>query len=137
MGNQLTRSLARYSHGKKVNGLLFIAGQGCREPSTNQCVGLTRDEHGKIKHYDILKQTSGVFKNIESVLASHQLERKHLVDITVFLTDMSDFEPMNKVWNDFFADCEPPTRTTVAVHQLPGENFIEMKAIAAFPEARA
>jgi len=134
MNSQLTKSLARYQHARKVNGLLFLAGQGCREPSTNQCVGITKDHNGAIKSYDIAEQTRGVFKNIESVLTTYQLERRHLVDVTVFLTDMKDFEDMNVVWNEFFSDCDGPARTTVAVLRLPGENFIEMKAIAAFPE---
>jgi reactive intermediate/imine deaminase len=136
MDSQLTKSLARYQHARRVNGLLFLAGQGCREPSSNQCVGLTRNQDGSIKAYDIVTQTLGVFKNMERVLSSFQLERQHLVDVTVFLTDMQDFEQMNKVWNEFFANCEPPARTTVAVKQLPGENFIEMKAVAAFPEGK-
>lgn len=136
MDHQLTTSLAHYRHAKKVNDLLFLAGQGCREPSTNQCVGLTRNPDGTIKSYDLVLQTKGVFKNIERVLSAFQLERQHLVDVTVFLTDMKDFDQMNNVWNEFFANCEPPARTTVAVKQLPGENFIEMKATAAFPETK-
>jgi 2-aminomuconate deaminase len=133
-GTPLTRSLARYQHARRAGGLLFLAGQGCREPATDQCVGLTRDLSGKIVSYDISAQTSGVFANIERALASHGLDRSHLVDVTVFLTDMQDFDRMNTVWNQFFAECAPPTRTTVAVKQLPGDNFVEMKSVAAFPE---
>jgi enamine deaminase RidA (YjgF/YER057c/UK114 family) len=46
---------------------------------------------------------------------------------------MRDFEAMNEVWNAFFSECAPPTRTTVAVRALPGHNFVEMKAVAARP----
>lgn len=129
----LTRSLARYQHARRAGDLLFLAGQGCREPATDECAGLTRDAGGNITSYDISVQTSGVFKNIERALATHGLDRRHLIDVTVFLTDMKDFARMNDVWNQFFSECEAPTRTTVAVRQLPGDNFVEMKAVAAFP----
>lgn len=130
----LTRSLARYQHSRRAGQLLFLAGQGCRDPETDQCVGLTRDANGKIASYDIKAQTAGVFANIERALKTHDLNRKHLVDVTVFLTDMKDFGAMNEVWDQFFSACAPPTRTTVAVRQLPGDNFVEMKGIAAFTD---
>ena len=71
--------------------------------------------------------------NIERVLHSQGLDRSHLVDVTVFLTNMDEFPQMNAVWNRYFSESSAPTRTTVAVTRLPGDNFIEMKAIAAFP----
>ncbi len=127
----LTSPLAQYAHIRKVGDLYYIAGQGCRDPETNGYAGLTRDASGKITSYDIKAQTRAVFSNIERVLASADMQRGHLVDITVFLTDMADFPQMNSVWNELF-ESEPlkPTRTTVAVKTLPGDNFIEMKAIA-------
>jgi 2-aminomuconate deaminase len=46
---------------------------------------------------------------------------------------MKDFQAMNEIWNKFFEGHSGPTRTTVAVRQLPGLNFIEMKAVAITP----
>ena len=128
----LTKPLARYTHCRKVGSLLFIAGQGCRDPETNSYAGLTRDGLGKVLTHDIVAQAQSVLRNIERVLLGQGLGRGDLVDVTVFLTDMAEFEAMNGVWNEFFSACPPPSRTTVAVTKLPGDNFIEMKAIAAF-----
>ncbi len=130
MNQDLTRPLANYVHSRRCGSLIFVAGQGCRSPKTDQCVGLTRDAAGKITDYDIIAQTRGVFENIERALADHRCDRRQIIDVTVFLKTMKDFSAMNQVWNEFFANCQPPTRTTVAVADLPGENFIEMKAIA-------
>lgn len=130
----LTNPLANYVHARRVGSLLFIAGQGSRDPATNSYAGVTRDAAGRVAAHDSGVQAAAVLHNIERVLASQGLDRRHLVDLTVFLTSMSDFAAMNAVWNQFFADSPPPTRTTVCVTQLPGDNFIEMKAIAAFPE---
>jgi 2-aminomuconate deaminase len=46
---------------------------------------------------------------------------------------MNDFEGYNEVYNEFFS-FEGPTRTTVAVHQLPHPYIaIEMNAVAYKP----
>jgi 2-aminomuconate deaminase len=127
----LTKPLARYVHVRRAGDLMFIAGQGCRDPQTDSYPGLTKDAAGNVTAHDITAQAKGVLANIERVLKSEGLDRSHLVDVTVFLTDMSEFPAMNAVWNEFFAETPPPTRTTVAVKALPGLNFIEMKAIAA------
>jgi len=56
-----------------------------------------------------------------------------IIDITTFLVDMKDFKGYNAVYGTFF-DHTGPTRTTVAVHQLPHPNLlIEIKAIAYKP----
>jgi 2-aminomuconate deaminase len=45
---------------------------------------------------------------------------------------MADYAGFNEVWNRFF-DPSGPTRTTIAVHQLPDPQLaIELKAIASF-----
>lgn len=120
--SSLTKPLARYSHARKVGHLLYLAGQGSRDPATDSYpTGVTA-------------HTQGVLANIERVLKSNGLDRSALVDVNVFLVDMGDFDAMNAVWNEFFAEvATPPTRTTVAVKQLPGKNVVEMKAIATWP----
>ncbi len=126
--------MAQYSHARRVGDLLFIAGQGCRHPDTNAYAGVTRDAAGKVIAHDIQAQTAGVLQNLERVLAANGLARRHVVDVTVFLTDMAEFDSMNQIWNQFFAEGMPPSRTTVAVKALPGDNFVEMKAIATTKE---
>lgn len=134
--SQLTKPLAAYVHTRRVGGLIFVAGQGCRDPETNSYVGLTMGADGTVDSYDIKAQARGVLNNIERALQAEGCNRTHIVDVNVFLTDMKDFQAMNEVWNEFFKDQAPPTRTTVAVRQLPGLNFVEMKAVAAAPSAK-
>ncbi len=135
--SQLTRPMAKYAHARRAGALLFVAGQGARDPRTNAYAGVTRDAQGQVASHDITAQTVAVLANVERALAGQGLDRRHLVDVTVFLTDMAEFDAMNLVWNEFFAEGAPPTRTTVAVKTLPGDNFVEMKAVAAFPEGEA
>lgn len=127
----LTKPLANYVHTRRVGPLVFVAGQGCRDPETDQYPGITLNERGEIDSYDIRAQARGVLMNIERALKAEGLDRRNIVDVQVFLCDMADFPAMNEVWNDFFKEVAPPTRTTVAVRALPGKNFVEMKTVAA------
>ncbi len=82
---------------------------------------------------DIKQQTRAVIENIESTLQSVDAELKDLVEITTFLVNMNDFGGYNEVYSEFF-DFDGPSRTTVAVHQLPHPLLlIEIKAIAFKP----
>lgn len=129
----LTRPLARYAHTRRVGNLVFIAGQGARDPHTDLYRGLTVDGAGRPTGYDIGEMTRGVIANMERALAAEGLGLGDLVDVTVFLTSMRDFEAMNTIWNEMFEAHTAPTRTTVAVAELPGWNHVEMKGIAAAP----
>lgn len=128
---EMTQPFADYPHVRKAGGLYFLAGQGCRDPLTDCSVGIEIDDEGKVVAYDIAEQTKGVLLNVERALKSVGLDRSNIVDVQVFLTTMTDFAAMNKVWNEFFSEVASPTRTTVAVKALPGQNFVEMKVIAA------
>lgn len=132
-GQEAPSPLGVYSHAVRVGDILFISGQGCRDPKSGVERGLTLDAAGNILDYDIEAQTEGVLENLGVVLRSAGLDYQDLVDMTVFLADMNDFARYNKVYARYFQGLPvPPSRTTVQVAKLPGRNFIEIKAVAAF-----
>ena len=80
---------------------------------------------------DIRAQTEAVLENIRVILRAAGAELEHVVDITVFLTDMKDYAGMNEVYNRYFNKEGGPTRTTVGVRELPHPSLlVEMKAVA-------
>ncbi len=82
---------------------------------------------------DIKDQTQAVLENIDRLLGSMDASLADVVDITTFLVDMKDFKGYNEVYSRYF-DHTGPSRTTVAVHQLPHPNLlIEIKAMAYKP----
>jgi len=127
-------ALGNYSHAIAAGRLLFVAGQGCRSPQSGEEVGVELDDQGNVLKYDIEAQTRGVIENLRTVLHASGLKLENVVDITVFLADMKDFNRYNSVYSEYFSFPEPPARTTVQVAGLPGKNFIEIKAIAMLPE---
>lgn len=74
-------------------------------------------------------QTKQVLANLEAVLAAAGATLGDVVKTTVFLSDMGDFDAMNKVYAQAFA--EPyPARSTVAVKGLPKDALVEIEVVA-------
>ena len=83
------------------------------------------------KHLNIETQTREVLQNIDANLRSEGASLEDVVDVTSFLVNMNDFAGYNKIYGEYFSPETGPTRTTVAVHQLPHPDLvIEIKVMA-------
>lgn len=121
----------RFPHVKRAGDFLFVSGTSSRRPD-NSFIGVEVDEMGVTK-LDIRAQTRAVIENIRDILKSAGADLSDLVEAQVFLVNMNDFGGYNEAWAEFF-DYDGPTRTTVAVHQLPHPHLlIEIKATAYKP----
>ncbi len=121
--------LGAYSHVVKAGPFVFVCGLGARHPETGSEVGLTLNENGGILRYDVATQTRQVIENLITVLASVHCDLRDVVDVTVFLAKMQDFDAYNQVYSEYFNFEHLSARTTVQALP-PGRNFIEIKAIA-------
>jgi 2-aminomuconate deaminase len=119
-----------YPHARRVGNLLFLSGVGPRQAGTTKIPGVTLNENGTIKEYDIEAQCRSVFDNVRTILEASGSSWMELVDVTVFLTNMADdFKTYNKIYAEYFADNQP-CRTTVEINCLPTPIAIELKCIA-------
>ncbi|HRG21316.1 MAG TPA: RidA family protein [Saprospiraceae bacterium] len=125
------RPLGNYPHVKRVGDFIYVSGTSSRRPdNTHEGAELGTDGQWVL---DIEKQTKAVIENIATLLEAVGASLRDVVDITTYLVDMKDFKGYNQVYGTYF-DHTGPTRTTVAVHQLPHPNLlIEIKAIAYLP----
>ena len=124
------KPVGAYPHARKVGNLLFLSGVGPRKPNSKKIPGVVTDKVGKIISHDIEAQCHSVFENVRIILEEAGSNWNNLVDVTVFLTDMSkDFETYNRIYAEYFKDNQP-CRTTVEVSSLPTPIGIEMKCIA-------
>lgn len=122
-----------YPHIRRAGDFLFVSGTSCRQPD-NSLPGVTVDEMGTAR-LDVRIQTHACIENLQSILRAVGAELCDLVDLTVFLVSMNDFADYNEAYGEHFG-YDGPTRTTVAVHQLPHPHLlIEMKAVAFKPVA--
>lgn len=121
----------KYPHIKRVGDFLYVSGTSSRR-ADNSLAGVEVDEMGTTK-LDIKVQTAAVLDNIDAILKTMDSSIKDVVDVTSFLVNMNDFGGYNETYGQYF-DHNGPTRTTVAVHQLPHPHLlIEIKAIAYKP----
>jgi 2-iminobutanoate/2-iminopropanoate deaminase len=107
-----------YSQGIAIDGLVFTAGQIPVNPATS-----------KIEAETIEDQTRQVLSNVDAVLRAAGSGLHRIVKMTVFMTDLGDFQAMNGVYAEFFPS-DPPARSAVQVVALPLGVQIEMEAVA-------
>jgi 2-aminomuconate deaminase len=124
-----------YPHARRVGQLLFLSGVGPRMPGTNEIPGNVYDGANALVGYDIEAQCRQVFANVRAVLEASGARWEDLVDVTVFLTDMThDFAAYNKIYAEYFRDpATAPCRTTLGITALPTPIAIELKCVAAIP----
>ena len=124
-----------YPHARRVGQLLFLSGVGPRVPGTNEIPGNVYDGANVLIGYDIEAQCRQVFSNVRAVLEASGAQWENLVDVTVFLTDMSrDFVAYNRLYAEYFPDlATAPCRTTLGITALPTPIAIELKCIAVLP----
>jgi 2-aminomuconate deaminase len=118
-----------YPHAKIVGDFIFVSGTSSRRPD-NSIAGATVQSDGSVV-FDIRVQTEAVLHNIAAILSSVGSSLADVVDLTSYLVDMDDFAGYNEVYDRYFSTASGPTRTTVAVHQLPHPHLvIEIKVVA-------
>lgn len=110
-----------YSPGMAVGNLVFVSGQGGRDPRTLEVPA------------GVEAQTELALKNVAAILEAAGTSLAHVVRCGVFLVDISEFPKMNAVYARVFGD-HRPARTTVEVSALPGEGLrVEIDAVAVLP----
>ena len=107
-----------YSQGIATDGFVFTAGQIPVNPAIS-----------KIEAETIEDQTRQVLSNVDAVLRAAGSGLHRVIKMTVFMTDLGDFQAMNGVYAEFFPS-DPPARSAVQVVALPLGVQIEMEAVA-------
>lgn len=106
-----------YSQGIRAGNLLFISGQLGLDTAT-----------GKIAYGDVEAQARQVLNNLETIAQAGGSSLANALKVTVYLTDMGDFDKMNAVYAGFFPE-NPPARVCVEVSALPKGVEVEMDVI--------
>ncbi|MFT5503962.1 MAG: 2-iminobutanoate/2-iminopropanoate deaminase [Gammaproteobacteria bacterium] len=75
---------------------------------------------------DVAKETEAVMTAIRSMLEEVGLSMSQLVQVSVHLSDLDDFDAMDAVYRSFFADSEFPARTTTESRRLFGDSKVEI-----------
>lgn len=108
-----------YNHVAMANGFAFVAGH------------LAADEAGVPPRLgDIEVETRTAMDLLKAVLADIGLGFQDVVRTNVYLTDLGEFERMNKVYGSYFQPGRLPARTTVGVANLLFGCRVEIDCVA-------
>ena len=98
---------------------LFVSGQVPIEvPSGNVFTG------------DIKRQADITFSHLRNIIQDAGFQMDEIVKVTIFLTDLKNFEAVNSVYQKFFVGGALPARAAVEVAGLPKGVGIEVECIA-------
>ena len=110
-------AIGPYSQAVMRGEWLFLSGQIGTNPAT-----------GKLQS-DFAGQARQSLLNLFGVLEEAGLSAEDVASVDIFLTDMSQFQSLNKIYEEFFPAYKP-ARLAVEVRALPGGAAIEIRCLA-------
>lgn len=115
--NKAPKAIGPYSQAIQTGNTVYLSGQIGFDPETMNIIS-----------EDIRIQAGQVLKNLKAVCEAASGSLDHIVKLTIYLTDLADFQTVNEVMQEFFT--EPyPARATIQISALPKAARIEVDGI--------
>jgi|TARA_Y100000817_G_C16794502_1_gene516726 2-iminobutanoate/2-iminopropanoate deaminase len=110
-------AIGPYSQAIQWGDVVFISGQIAFIPSTEELNNSTFEN-----------EVNQVLDNLDSICKEVGGSLDNILKLSIFLTDLSNFDAVNNIMKERFS--EPfPARSTIEVSRLPKDVNIEMDAI--------
>ncbi|HLW28021.1 MAG TPA: RidA family protein [Kiloniellales bacterium] len=77
------------------------------------------------------EQTREILENIETLLKEAGTDKTRLLSAQIWLSDISTFDEMNAVWDEWVAEGNPPARACVESKLAAPQYNVEIMVIAA------
>jgi 2-iminobutanoate/2-iminopropanoate deaminase len=119
MADRAPAAVGPYSHAVKAGGLLFCSGQVPLDPGT-----------GKLVEGDVGLQVKRCLDSLAAVAEAGGAQLSDAVRMTVYLTDMGDWQQVNEAYGTYFTSA-PPARVAIGVAALPLGARVEVDAVIA------
>ncbi|MBW3566177.1 MAG: RidA family protein [Acidobacteria bacterium] len=123
--DEAPKAIGPYSQAVSRGMILATSGQIPIDPTTNQMVEGSFEDKAR-----------RVFENLAAVLRSAGADFSDVIRATVYLTDLADFEVLNRVFEEYFGH-HKPSRSTVGVAQLPKGSPVEVDLLAVVGDRRS
>jgi 2-iminobutanoate/2-iminopropanoate deaminase len=114
------KPIGSYAQAVLVNqpgAMLFISGQIPIEVPS-----------GKLFTGDIKRQAEIALGHVRSIISDAKFSMDEVVKVTIYLTDLANFDVVNSVYAKFFVGQSVPARAVVGVASLPKNVGIEIEA---------
>ena len=120
--DQAPQAIGAYSQAVISNNMLYVSGQIPLEPSGMEIVDQSFDA-----------AADQVLNNLEAICKTANCSLDNIVKLTIYLTDLNNFNTLNAIMEKRFT--KPfPARATVEVSALPKGVTVEMDAIVEIPQ---
>lgn len=117
--DQAPKPIGPYSQAVEVGEWIFCSGQIPLDPKT-----------GLLVEGDVTAKAGRVLDNLAAVLAAAGSSLQDVVKLTVYLTDLGEFDALNRMLTERFSMAPPPARSVAQVSKLPKGASVEMDLIA-------
>jgi enamine deaminase RidA (YjgF/YER057c/UK114 family) len=104
----------RMSEAVVHNGVVYLAGQVADDPSQ-----------------DVKGQTRQVLAAVDKLLSECGSDKTRMLQVQIFLSDISEFGAMNEVWDAWIPQGHTPARATVEAKLAAPDYRVEIKVVAA------
>lgn len=111
-------AIGPYSHAIRVGNSIYMSGQIALNPKNMELVTSS-----------FRKETMQVFANVSAVVKAAGGSLQDIVKLTVYLTDLKNFDMVNAVMSETF-QYPFPARVAIGVSALPRGASIEVEALA-------
>lgn len=102
----------------KVDNLVFVSGQVGIDPVTST---LVKD--------GFESEVRQIMVNLQTLLKPYSLTLDDLASTIIYLKDMNNYDVLNQIYGSYFKE-RFPTRTCIAVADLPAGASVEISGIA-------
>lgn len=116
---QAPAPIGPYNQAVLSGNTLYTSGQIAIDPQTNELV-----------IDDLEKETNLVMQNLKAVLEAADMTFENVIKTSIFISDMNNFQQINKVYATYFNEETAPARETVEVANLPKFVNVEISAVA-------
>ena len=113
------KPVGHYSPAIEHEGIIYVSGQLPIDPETHQAFT-----------GDIETQTEMALRNVETVLKTAGSDLSHVLQMTIFVSDMHLWDAVNRTFARVMGD-HRPSRAIIPVNELNFGTKIEIQAIAA------
>tara|TARA_X000000368_G_scaffold98148_1_gene75524 strand:+ start:852 stop:1229 length:378 start_codon:yes stop_codon:yes gene_type:complete len=110
------QAIGPYSQAKIIGNFIFTSGQ----------IPLKIDGTMVVDNFE--EECIQVLDNLKAILEYSGSGMSNIIKLTVYLTDLSNFNILNKIFEQYF-DNSLPARSTVEVSALPKDSRVEIEAI--------
>lgn len=115
--NTLPPAVGPYSVAVRAGDFIFLSGQIPYSKKNNAII-----------HATIAEETFSILNNIRFFLEEQELDLSCIIKTTVYLVDLSLFDQVNRIYQEFFHQ-NPPARSCIEVSRLPKDVQIEIECI--------